>query len=319
MNKTHSQEYFVKKEVFMKQVKDVVEYWCEDTVEHGFLGQGITVAVLDTGIVPHPDFGGRIRGFRDFVNYRENIYDDSGHGTHVAGILAGDGKLSRGAYGGMAPQARLVVGKVLDQNGDGTVNSVIRSIRWILDWRERWNIRIVNLSVGTKPGLDKLSERRLLRETEKLWDAGLVVVVSAGNYGPEEGTVAVPGNSPKVITVGAADLFAGRNTRVHREWNYSGRGPTEACIVKPDLVAPGTYLTSCSRKYNGRGRHPYIAKSGTSMATPVVSGAIACLLSKYQDMTNIEVKLRLRESCQMLRAENQGWGMLNVRRLLESK
>ena len=137
----------------------------------------------------------------------------------------------------------------------------------------------------------------------------------SGNYGPGEGTVAVPGSSRKVITVGVADTLGKPVRQGRARWDYSGEGPTECCVVKPDLVAPGTSIVSCNANYKKYLQKPYIAKSGTSMATPMVSGAIACLLSKYPDMTNVEVKLKLRESC--IRAEGtHGWGMLHVGRLL---
>lgn len=300
----------------MKWVKETVGYWCEDILERKYLGQGVGVAVLDTGIILHPDFGKRIIGFSDFVNKRKTIYDESGHGTHVAGILAGNGRMSNGEYAGMAPEAELLIGKVLDQEGNGTVEYVLEGIRWVLALQKRKNIRIVNISVGTQPGLEKVEEDRLLGGVEMLWDAGMVVVVSAGNYGPGEGTVAVPGSSRKVITIGAVDSPKAWNMDAKKKWNYSGRGPTDCCVVKPDLVAPGTYITSCNGNYINRWKKPYIMKSGTSMATPVVSGAIACLLSKYPDMTNVEVKLKLRASCMRSEEEGQGWGMLNVRRLL---
>ena len=107
------------------------------------------------------------------------------------------------------------------------------------------DIHIVNISVGTHPGLERKEEERLIQSVEKLWDAGVTVVVSSGNYGPKERTVAAPGSSRKVITVGAVNLPE-RNGVGKRRWDYSGRGPTENCVVKPDLVAPGTYITSCN-------------------------------------------------------------------------
>lgn len=300
----------------MKWVKEAVKYWCGDILDGKYLGQGVGVAVLDTGIILHPDFDRRITAFADFVNRKQSIYDESGHGTHVAGILAGSGRMSRGMYAGMAPEAELLVGKVLDGEGNGSVESVMKGIDWILAMQRKKNVRIVNISVGTQPGLERKEEERLLEGVEALWDAGLIVVVSAGNYGPGEGTVAVPGSSRKVITVGAVDAIRTRCQEARKKWNYSGRGPTECCVVKPDVVAPGTFITSCNGGYTNRWKKPYIAKSGTSMATPVVSGAIACLLSKYPDMSNVEVKLKLRESCTRGNEENQGWGMLNVRSLL---
>lgn len=299
----------------MKWVKNAVGYWCEDILNKKYLGRNIGIAILDTGITTHVDLAENIIGFGDFVNGRKNIYDDSGHGTHVAGILAGTGKLSHGVYAGMAPEASLLSAKVLDDSGNGMVEYVMEGIRWVLAQQRRKNIRIVNISVGTQPGLDKTEEERLLEGVEQLWDAGMVVVVSAGNYGPGPGTVAVPGSSRKVITVGAVDLAGKRGGKSRGKWDYSGRGPTEECIMKPDVVAPGTFITSCNADYRSRFRKPYTVKSGTSMATPVVSGAIACLLSKYPDMTNVEVKLKLRESC-VPSQDTQGWGMLHVERLL---
>lgn len=305
----------LKKDFSMKWVKQTVGYWCDDTKTGKCTGSGICAAVLDTGISVHPDLQGRIVGFRDFVNGSGDIYDDSGHGTHVAGILAGNGRASEGIYAGMAPEAELLIAKVLDKNGDGDVDKVVRGIEWILSVKEQFRVRIVNISVGTQPELACEQKRRLLNAVEQLWDAGLVVVVSAGNYGPGPGTVAVPGNSRKVITAGVPDMPAGRAGR-RKRLNYSGRGPTEECVIKPDVFAPGTGIISCNGRYFLPGEHIYVMKSGTSMATPVVSGAAACLLSKYPDMTNVEVKLKLRESCVKYPGTEAGWGLVNVERLL---
>lgn len=303
----------------MKRVKQAVGYWCPDIVTNRYLGQGVKIAVLDTGITLHPDFDSRIIGFRDFVQNRETIYDDGKHGTHVAGIAAGSGRMSSGMYGGMAPEAEILVGKVLDNVGNGSVEDVLRGIDWLLSIHKKLGLRIVNISVGTQPGIEKEQEQRLLDGVEALWNEGLIVVVSAGNYGPGEGTVAVPGTSRKVITVGALEeprtVEPGSGIK---GWNYSGRGPTESCIIKPDLLAPGTKIWSCNGEYTNRWQKPYAVKSGTSMATPVVSGAIACLLSKHPDLTNVDIKLKLRESCDRNEVANQGWGMLRVEKLFDA-
>ena len=251
----------LKKDFSMKWVKQTVGYWCDDTKTGKCTGSGICAAVLDTGISVHPDLQGRIVGFRDFVNGSGDIYDDSGHGTHVAGILAGNGRASEGIYAGMAPEAELLIAKVLDKNGDGDVDKVVRGIEWILSVKEQFRVRIVNISVGTQPELACEQKRRLLNAVEQLWDAGLVVVVSAGNYGPGPGTVAVPGNSRKVITAGVPDMPAGRAGR-RKRLNYSGRGPTEECVIKPDVFAPGTGIISCNGRYSLPGEHIYVMKSG---------------------------------------------------------
>lgn len=292
----------------MDKLKREVHYGCADTAEGKYKGSGIGVAVLDTGIAPHPDFQGRVMAFKDCVHGKSRIYDDSGHGTHVAGILAGDGRMSEGVFSGMAPGAGLCVVKVLDKKGEGDIRHILEGIRWVKRHGKRLGIRVVNLSVGAKSDIGKNKEGWLLEGVEQLWDMGFVVVVSAGNYGPEKGTVAIPGTSRKVITVGAA--HAGKHA------GCSGRGPTGACVVKPDVVAPGHQITSCSHRLGTSGR-PYTAKSGTSMATPAVSGAVALLLSKYPDMNNVEVKMRLRETCRSIPGEEDaGWGMLQVSRLL---
>lgn len=300
----------------MKWVKQSVGYWCEDISEKKYLGDGVCAAILDTGIARHPDLKERIAGFKDFTGKTSQSRDDSGHGTHVAGILAGDGRASGGVYAGMAPRANLLVGKVLDREGNGNIGNVLKGIDWILENQEQSQVRIVNISVGTQPELAREQKRIFLEAVEHMWDRGLVVVVSAGNYGPGAGTVAVPGNSRKVITVGVPDTQARPVTGRKSNVNYSGRGPTGECVVKPDVFAPGTGIISCNARYGYPGEHAYIMKTGTSMATPVVSGAIACLLSKYPDMTNVEVKLKLRESCVNSPGCGAGWGLLNVGRLL---
>ncbi len=303
----------------MRWVKQTVGWSRNDIMGSKYLGEGICAAILDTGISRHPDLEGRTVGFRDFTGGPMKYHDDSGHGTHVAGILAGSGKVSGGLYAGMAPCAGLLIGKVLDREGNGNVDNVLKGIDWVLSEKERYGVRIVNISVGTQPDLARHQKELFLNAVDRMWDNGLVVVVSAGNYGPGQGTVAVPGSSRKVITVGVPDTELPPVQRRRKNTNYSGRGPTKECVVKPDVFAPGTGIISCNGKYGRPGEHPYIMKTGTSMATPVVSGAIACLLSKYPDMSNVEVKLKLRESCVKIPGTESGWGMLNVERLMSVK
>lgn len=300
----------------MKKVKKAVNYWCEDTIGQRFLGQGVGVAVLDTGISLHPDFDRRICCFQDRVHGKHMVYDDNGHGSHVAGVIGGSGLLSKGIYSGIAPLCRLIIIKVLDEKGDGTIGKLIGGIRWVLQNYKNYNIRIVNISVGTLPHEGNKGEAQLLKDVERLWDAGLIVIAAAGNYGPKAGTVTTPGTSRKIITVGSSNDQEESDTFGKRK-NYSGRGPTKECVVKPDLLAPGSGVVSCNGKYRGTGE-PYVRKSGTSMATPVVSGAVALLLSKYPSMRNVEVKLKLRESCTDLGEDKnrQGWGLLNVGKLM---
>lgn len=317
----------------MNRVGEIIEsHWAH---EHGYLGKGVGVAIVDTGVALHKDFvegGNRVTAFVDFINHRQEPYDDNGHGTHVAGIIGGNGYSSKGKYKGVAPECNLIGVKVLDHRGDGNISDVLAGLQWVMDNRKRYNIRIVNISVGTS-SKDNLDENSLLVQgVNAVWDNGIVVVVAAGNNGPGPMSISTPGISRKVITVGSSD----DNVAVEvfgsgRSKDYSGRGPTPFCIKKPDIVAPGSNIISCNiSRYSTRYRSGelrfsssespmmYTIKSGTSMATPVVSGAIALLLSAHPELTNREVKLRLRGCAVDLGQhwEKQGWGLLNIRKLL---
>lgn len=318
----------------MNRVADIIE--SRIAHEHGILGKGIGVAVVDTGITLHKDFiegGNRVIAFVDFINHRQDPYDDNGHGTHVAGIIGGNGYSSKAKYKGVAPECNFIGVKVLDHRGDGNISDVLAGLQWIIDNRKKYNIRIVNISVGTS-SKDNLDENSLLVQgVNAVWDSGIVVVVAAGNNGPGPMSISTPGISRKVITVGSSDdNVAVEVFGTGRSKDYSGRGPTPFCIKKPDIVAPGSNIISCNiSRYTVRAKSGdkrfsagdapmmYTIKSGTSMATPVVSGAIALLLSAHPGLTNREVKLRLRASAVDMGQhwEKQGWGLLNIRRLLE--
>ncbi len=286
-----------------------------------YTGKSITAAVLDTGISRHPDFIGRIVGFSDFVNGRVGLYDDDSHGTHVSGILAGSGSLSGGRYRGIAPQCGLVIGKVLNHNGDGTVEHMLQGIAWVLKKREVWNIRILNISIGLGLSLKNGQKENLIACVEDAWEQGLVVVVAAGNAGPRPGSLSPIGNSRKVITVGCNEggYFGERNSLCE---HYSGREAEDTDLRKPDIVAPGTDIVSCCSqvRHNLYGwQNAYMEKSGTSMSTPIVSGAAALCLEKCPDAQNYEVKRRILYTATDLREPwyKQGWGMLNIDRMLD--
>lgn len=286
---------------------------CRDAFTMGLTGKGVGVAVLDTGVFLHRDFEDRVIGFADMVNRKAGPYDDCGHGSHICGIIGGSGAFSDGRYQGMAPGCNLVAVKVLDRKGNGYAKDVLAGISWIIERKEELGIRIVNISVGSygKRGMSENSA--LVKGVNRAWDAGLVVVVAAGNNGPRRMSITTPGISRKVITVGCSDdsteVLVGGNRMV----DYSGRGPTAACVCKPDVVAPGCSVVSCSNRPDR-----YTIKSGTSMSTPIVSGAIALLLEKYPHMTNRDVKLKLMETSRDigLPKNQQGWGLLDVERLL---
>lgn len=326
----------------------------------GYSGKGIGIAVLDTGICEHPDFisfENRIAIFKDFVNYKNYIYDDNSHGSHVSGIIAGNGFASNGTYCGIAPKAHIISLKVLDKNGRGNIENVLKALKWILENRHHYNIRIVNISVGSTSYIPDEEDSILVHAVNKLWDEGLVVVAAAGNGGPMPQSIGTPGISRKIITVGSCDdEISSENNLYPLSKNYSGRGPTISCIKKPDIVAPGNHIISCNavlpnalfsyakltsqiplqqlyqrnqpQNYvynyeNGKKIREnlyfgfYTAKSGTSMATPMVSGAIALLLSKYPNLSNKDIKIRLKNTSTDLGLSHsrQGWGLLNIEKL----
>lgn len=293
---------------------------CTDELIASCGKKGTVVAVLDTGIAGHPDFADRIIAFEDFVNGKKGIYDDSGHGTHVIGCLAGDGRASEGRLKGIAPYSLLIVGKVLDHRGDGRIEHMARGIEWVLRNRRQYDIRILNISIGMGDAADKEKMEWLLQLVDEAWDSGLVVVCAAGNLGPEPMTISPLGARAGVITVGCHEGgYFGR--KEHLCETYSGRGPSVYGMKKPDLVAPGTDIVSCNAGYIRSGRryrNAYIAKSGTSMATPVISGGAALLLQKYPFYSNEQVKHRLLHTAKDLREpwNKQGWGMIDVGRLL---
>ena len=295
----------------------------------GFTGRGINIAILDTGLWPAEDFtkpGNRLIAFKDFVNGRRDFYDDNGHGTHVAGIACGNGYLSGGKYRGEATGAGIISIKVLDDEGKGSSADVLAGLQWVADNRNRYNIRIVNLSVGT-PETGNFDP--LVRAVEYIWDMGVVVAVAAGNNGPKSSTVTSPGSSKKVITVGASDDDReGAYVNGRQAVNFSGRGPTLNCIVKPDILAPGAEVISvCSKGMSQRGLEihkkrfvgdNYLSLSGTSMSAPKVCGAIAVLLEKYPRLTPDDVKYALKKSGVDLGADpnRQGWGRLDTEALI---
>lgn len=304
----------------MNRVKRVIRATRQETAP--YTGYGVTAALLDTGIALHPDICARLAAFKDFLMQGARPYDDSGHGTHVAGCLCGNGYCSNGLYSGVAPGCRIVACKVLDENGEGSVSDMIAGIRYVLDTRRLYRTRILNISVGVGKIEERQAQKELLSWLEEAWEAGLFVVVAAGNRGPGAGSISPLGLSPHVIAVGCHE---GKNfpDKKNACENYSGRGPAGGRIKKPDIVSPGTGVISCNALFRknrfGRIQNPYTAKSGTSMAVPAVSGAAALLWQKDPKLTNDQIKEKLCYHAQDLGEAwgKQGWGMLQVGRALK--
>jgi len=301
----------IEKRIDMDRVRKIIN--ASKAHEKGYYGEGIGIAVLDTGIFLHPDFEHRVAYFLDYIRGKNSPYDDNGHGTHIAGIIGGDGKVSDGKYMGIAPRCHFIVLKILDKKGNGNTENVVQAIEWLVQHKKAYQIRIVNISIGMVLQAESKERIRLLQSVEYAWDNDLVVVAAAGNNGPGKSSITVPGICRKIITVGCFDDTQEQIGRSMLKPNYSGQGPTEHCVVKPEVVLPGTNVTSCSI-------YPsmYMRKSGTSMAAPMVSGSIALLLDKYPYFSPADVKLRLykRAVDLGLPLSKQGWGMVDIGKLL---
>lgn len=255
---------------------------------YGYHGENQTIAILDTGIWPeHPDFNGKIVGWKDFMNMQPDPYDDNGHGTMVASIAAGTGDGSNGTYKGVAYMANIAAVKVLNNYGRGYFSWVILGLEWVVANKDVYNITVVNLSFGSRGPSD--GKDALGLACNRVVDEGIVVVVAAGNFGPEPFTVGSPAAAEKVITVGAVD----RSTKIA---SWSSRGPTLDDRYKPDICAVGVSVTAASLPYL---KYPelewkiYRSVSGTSVAAPMITGATALLKQAHPEWAPDKVKAAL--------------------------
>jgi serine protease AprX len=263
----------------------------------GGKGAGVTVAVVDTGVAAMGDLSGRIVSVRTGLlglsrapcaNFTsEDCSDTYGHGTFIAGLIAGSGAASGGTYAGVAPSANILSVKIAGKDGSTDVSNVIAAIQWVVSYKDQYGIKVLNLSLGTNSAqsyrIDPFNYA-----VEMAWHAGITVVVAAANLGPNARTIAKPGDDPFVITVGAIDDKGTVGLGDDSLPNFSSHGPTAADgLAKPDVVAPGAHLvslaapgSSISTRFPSSMAAPYRRGSGTSMATGVVAGVIADMLSK---------------------------------------
>jgi serine protease AprX len=289
--------------------------------EKGFTGKGQTIAIIDSGIYPHPDLKDKVVGWVDLAENRLQPYDSFGHGTHVAGLAAGSGARSAGRLAGAAPDASLVGIRIT------TVAEAIKALQWVIENKDKYNIKVVNMSLGDF-ATRSYKDDPWAQAAEKAIQAGLVVVVAAGNEGPDPGTISTPGTDPQVITVGALDDRHTRERSDDAVAGFSSRGPTPVDnLAKPDVLAPGvsvfgplapgTTLDVPELPHLGK---DYIAISGTSMATPVVSGLVADLLQANPALTHQDVKDILQRSAVPYLQEDrnaQGAGVVDAQKALE--
>jgi len=298
----------------------VVEIGAPDAwTQYGVTGRGIGVAVLDSGIAAHPDLGARLVASVDFTSGTPGEplvapADAGGHGSHVAGLVAGDGTASAGAFTGVAPGANVIDVRVIGSSGATNVSSVLRGMQWVLANRAVYNIRVVNMSLGA-PATLSYREDPLAAAAEVLTFAGIAVVVAAGNSGPGASTIMTPGYDPFVITVGAIDDNGTAALADDMPASWSSRGTTAFdALAKPDLVAPGRRMVSLrapgstlDQLYPDRqvaGTDPllpaYFRMSGTSMAAPVVTGIVALMLERDPALTPRQVKQALLDTASPL-------------------
>lgn len=267
----------------------------------GDTGQGVTVAVIDTGIDDLPDFAGRLIGGVDLSGGNGPFQDGYGHGTFVAGLIAGDGASSSGQYEGEAPGADLVSIKVAGANGVTDLGTLILGLQWAVDNRLAYNIRVLNMSLGFQP-FESTVVNPLDQAVQAAWNSGIAVVASAGNAGPSNGTILSPGDDPLVITVGALDDMAQPVVADDEMTNFSSVGPTSPDgWVKPDLVTSGRSVVSLAApgstiydEYpSARIGSGNFVGSGTSFSSAITSGAAALVLAANPTLTPDQVKARL--------------------------
>jgi subtilisin family serine protease len=317
------------------QVVRADQVWAQGTT-----GRGVTVAILDSGVARDADLvepRNRILASVNFADERA-MADPGGHGTHVAGIAAGNGRSSAGAFVGIAPEANIVDVRVLSTTGSGRISSVVRGIEWVLAHKTTYNIRVLNLSFGA-PAPTSYRTDPMSAAVEIAWRRGLVVVVAAGNAGPGRDTVHSPGIDPFAITVGATDDNTTVSTSDDTLATFSSWGSADS-NAKPDLVAPGRRIISLrvpgsaldllfpDRVVTLPSGSTFIRLSGTSMATPVVAGAAALLLERRPNLEPDQVKALLVGTTQPFGQESgvalpdptaDGSGLLDIRSAIETQ
>lgn len=282
----------------------------DDAWQRGVTGRGVTVAVVDTGVATNlPDLNGRLvpvtndltGGTQPCKNLSGELdcNDRYGHGTFIAGLIAGNGTSSGGKWKGVAPEASILSVKTAGADGAADVSNVLAAIQWVVSFKDRYNIRVLNLSLGTD-STQSWQTDPFNYAVERAWAAGIAVVVAASNRGPGPGTISKPADDPWVITVGATDDRGTASVGDDLLPDFSGRGPAPGGVAKPDVAAPGAHVISLrapgstvDTRYPWYVDGSYRRASGTSMATGVVSGSVALMLQANPGFTPDRVKYAL--------------------------
>ncbi|MCY8231623.1 S8 family peptidase [Priestia endophytica] len=268
--------------------------------ENSLTGKGVTIGIVDTGIHPHRDLQGRIKGFKDFINNRIAPYDDNGHGTHCAGGAAGNGSIYNGKYQGPSPEASLIGIKVLDKMGIGSLSTVISGVEWCIQNQSMLGIDILSLSLDSL-ATQYAEDNPVVKAVEKAWDNGMIVCVAAGSTDSLQGIISIPGISPKVITV---RTISDNNTIDYSDdsvANFPGRVPTIDCLKKLDPITLRENIISLQfpkftidrLNSNVHVDTDYVSLLCTSMATPICAGLAAQLLQNQPNLTPDQVKQQL--------------------------
>ena len=260
-------------------------------------GAGIVVALIDSGIADHPDLAGKVVTRVDFVNDNATLLDPAGHGTHLAGVIAGNGRDLKG----VAPDAKLVSLRVLDTSGAGLMSNVLKAFDWLLKNRKTYDVRVANISFGA-PEARSYHDDLLSAVAESAWFAGITVVAAAGNDGPGTRTLTTPGSDPFVVTVGSFDDQGTVAAVDDRESDFSSRGPSIDLFAKPDVLAPGRRvvslgapgsqleLTRPDRTVKNEKHESLVRMTGTSVSAAMVSGVAALVLAAHPSYTPTKVK-----------------------------
>ncbi len=280
--------------------------------EAGYLGTGVSVAFLDSGLFPHHnilhDADGRYRLLAQYDAMKDHEYawnliptDEHGHGGHVSSVALSSAQADNGRYNGIAPNAQIVSVRVFDQTGTGSYADVIRGIDWAVKNQARYGIGVLNLSMSAD-ARSSYWDDPLNQAVMAAWEAGIFVVASAGNGGPDPMTIGVPGNNPYVLTVGAmTDNYTPGDPSDDVLASFSASGPTREGFLKPEVVAPGGHVLGMMSNWSTLAReHPekhdggfYFSMSGTSQAAAVASGVAALVLEAHPGLTPDQVKQRI--------------------------
>jgi serine protease AprX len=251
----------------------------------------VTVAIIDTGVSPHPDILPNLIVFKDFVNNKTEIYDDNGHGTEITGIIAGTGGLSAGKFAGVAQSTGVIVHKVFDHSGIGSLFALNNSVDWLIKNQDKYNIRVVCMSFGFERNtyIDNPILKSLI---DKLWDHNMIIVSSSGNNGLEEGEITIPSVYENVISVGSLKKNGEKKEISEFTSLYVDGKHLES---KPNVYDIGENIITTSNDLEER----YVTVKGTSFAAAIVSGKLALLLESNPYLANEQILYKIKK---------QDWG-----------